>query len=47
LWKDIGLIIFAFVGLTSGTFASMKDIIATFSASSNGTEIINGTMQQS
>lgn len=34
LWKDIGLIIFAFIGLTSGTYASMKDIIASFSKES-------------
>lgn len=31
LWKDLALVIFAFAGLTSGTYASMKDIIATFS----------------
>lgn len=34
LWKDVALVIFAFVGLTSGTYASMKDIIKTFSVSS-------------
>ena len=34
LWKDIGLIIFAFIGLISGTYASMKDIIASFSKES-------------
>lgn len=32
LWKDLGLVIFAFAGLTSGTYASLKDIIATFSS---------------
>lgn len=34
LWKDIGLVIFAFIGLTSGTYASMKDIIASFTKES-------------
>lgn len=33
LWKDLGLVLFAFIGLTSGTYASMKDIIATFTSS--------------
>jgi uncharacterized membrane protein len=33
LWKDIGLVIFAFIGLSSGTYASMKEIIASFSKS--------------
>lgn len=31
MWKDIGLVIFALVGLTSGTYSSMVDIIASFS----------------
>lgn len=31
LWKDLALVLFAFAGLTSGTYASMKDIIVTFS----------------
>jgi solute carrier family 36 (proton-coupled amino acid transporter) len=30
MWKDIGLVIFAFIGLSSGTYASMLEIIKTF-----------------
>ncbi|KAG5677734.1 hypothetical protein PVAND_007465 [Polypedilum vanderplanki] len=49
LWKDIALVIFAFAGLTSGTFASMKDIIATFStdASEVAKTFTNATIEQS
>lgn len=30
MWKDIGLVIFAMVGLTSGTYSSLLEIIKTF-----------------
>lgn len=30
MWKDIGLVIFALVGLVSGTYSSLISIIATF-----------------
>jgi solute carrier family 36 (proton-coupled amino acid transporter) len=30
MWKDIGLVIFSFIGLSSGTYASMVEIIKTF-----------------
>jgi len=30
MWKDIGLIIFALVGLVSGTYTSVRDIILSF-----------------
>ncbi|CRK95552.1 CLUMA_CG009017, isoform A [Clunio marinus] len=30
MWKDIGLIIFAMIGLVSGTYSSLRNIIATF-----------------
>jgi solute carrier family 36 (proton-coupled amino acid transporter) len=30
MWKDIGLVIFALIGLTSGTYSSLVSIIATF-----------------
>ena len=30
MWKDIGLVVFAFIGLSSGTYASMVEIIKTF-----------------
>lgn len=30
MWKDIGLIIFALIGLVSGTYSSMLDIIKSF-----------------
>lgn len=34
MWKDIGLIIFALVGLVSGSYSSLIEIIASFSKKS-------------
>lgn len=34
MWKDIGLVIFALIGLVSGTYSSLISIIASFSKES-------------
>ena len=35
MWKDIGLVIFALIGLVSGTYSSLISIIASFSDNKN------------